>query len=125
MIRDRFVIQHSPSNRKKSKRVSKVLGLGAREWLGEKVGGHVLGRTINKLDRAIFDRVADEMPPDVDMLSSGMELPLRMSERDSGLIIRVKNNGVFEWSKDFAKKAPKPDKFLSCVGSSYVFGFGC
>jgi hypothetical protein len=50
--------------------VSKVLGLGARERLGETVGGHVLGRTINKLDRAIFDRVADEMPLDVDMFNN-------------------------------------------------------
>jgi hypothetical protein len=76
MICDWFAIQHSPSNQKKSKRVSKVLGLGARERLGEKVGGHVLGRTINKLDRAIFDQVADEMSLDVNMFSSGMELPL-------------------------------------------------
>jgi hypothetical protein len=69
-------LRSNTSNRKKSKHVSKVLGLGARERLGEKVCGHVLGRTINKLDRAIFDRVADEMSPDVDMLSLGMELPL-------------------------------------------------
>jgi hypothetical protein len=52
---DRFAIQHSPSNREKSKHVSKVLGFGAWEWLGEKVSSHVLGRTVDELNRAIFD----------------------------------------------------------------------
>src|SRR5882762_10847320 len=75
-------VQHSPSNREKSKCVSKVLGLDAWERLCEKVGSHVLGRTVDKLNRAIFDRVADEMPLYVNMFCSGMELPLRMGERD-------------------------------------------
>ena len=67
--------------------MSKVLGLGAQKWLGEKIGSHVLGRTINKLDRALFDRVADEMPMDIDMFSSGVKLPLQMSKHNSRLVI--------------------------------------
>ena len=125
VIHNQFAIQHSPSNWKKSKRVSKVLGLGTWEWLGEKISSHVLSRTINKLNRAIFDGIADEMPPDIDVFSLGMKLPLQMSECDSGLVIWVKNNRVFEWSKDFTKKAPEPNKFLSCVCGSYIFCFGC
>ena len=93
--------------------------------VGEKIGSHVLGRTINKLNRAFFDRVADEMPPDIDMFSLGVKLPLQMSECNSGLVIWVKNDQVFEWSKDFTKKALKPNKFLGCVHRSYVFCFGC
>jgi len=104
--------------------VSKVLGLDAWERLCEKVGSHVLGRTVDKLNRAIFDRVADEMPPYVNMFCSGMELPLRMGERNSGLVVQVKNDEVFEWSKDFAKKAPEPDKFLGGVRGSDIFCFG-
>ena len=124
VICSQFAIQHSPSNQKKSKHMSKVLGLGARKWLGEKIGSHVLGSTINKLYRALFDRVVDEMPTEIDMFSSGMKLPLRMSEHNSGLVIWVKNDQVFEWLKDFTKKSPKPNKFLGCVCSSYIFCFG-
>ena len=67
--------------------MSKVLGLGAWEQLGEKISGHVLSRTINKLDRAFFNIIVDEMPLDVNVFSSGLKLPLRMSERNSGLVI--------------------------------------
>ena len=86
-----------------------MLRFGAWKWLSQKVGGHVLGRTIYELDRAIFDRIADEVPPNVDMFHSGVKLPLRMSKCDSGLTVRIKGNGVLEWSKDFAQKAPEPN----------------
>jgi hypothetical protein len=103
--------------------VREVLRFGAWERLRKKVGGHVLSWTIYELDRAIFNRVADEMPPNVDVFSSGMELPLRMSECDGGLVIRVKNDGVFEWSEHFAKKAPEPDKFFGGMGCGDVLCF--
>ena len=53
MTFDWFVF--SPSNQVKSKHVCKMLGLGAWKQLGKKVGSHVLDRTINKLNGAIFD----------------------------------------------------------------------
>ena len=53
--RCRFAVQHSPSKQEKSKQVCKMLHLGTWKWLGQKVSGHVLGRTIYKLDSAIFD----------------------------------------------------------------------
>ena len=67
--------------------MSKVLGLGARKQLGEKIGSHVLSRTLNKLNRAFFNRVVDEVPPDVNMFSSGVKLPLQMSKHNSRLVI--------------------------------------
>ena len=87
MICNWFVIQHSPSNQKKSKHTSKVLGLGTQEWLGEKIGSHVLSRTINQLNRAFFNGIVDEMPLDINVFGSGMKLPLQMSEHNSGLVI--------------------------------------
>ena len=64
-----------------------MLRFGAWKRLSQKVGGHVLGRTIYELDRAIFDRIADEVPPNIDMFRSGVKLPLRMSKCDGGLVI--------------------------------------
>ena len=60
----------------KSQCVSEMLGLGTRKRLSEEIGGHVFGRTINELDRAFFDRVANKMPQNIDMFGSGVKLPV-------------------------------------------------
>jgi hypothetical protein len=86
-----------------------MLRLGAWKQFSQKVGGHVLSRTIYKLDRAIFDQVVDKMPLNVDIFCSGVKLPLRMSKCDGALTVRIKSNGVFKWLKDFAQKALEPN----------------
>ena len=121
--RGQFAIQHSPSNWEKSKQVCKMLCFGAWKRLSQKVGSHVLGRTIYELDRAIFNQVVDKMPPNVNMFCSGMKLPLRMSKCDGGRTVRIKSNGVFEWSKDFTQKAPEPNQFLGGMHGSDIFSF--
>jgi hypothetical protein len=56
--------------------MSEMLSLGARKRLCEEIGGHVLGRTINELDRAFFDRAVNRVPPNIDMFGSGVKLPV-------------------------------------------------
>ena len=76
-----------------------MLRLGAWKQLSQKVSGHVLSKTIYELDRAIFNHVADEVPPNIDMFCSGMKLPLRMSKCDGRLTVRIKNNGCLSGQK--------------------------
>ena len=56
--------------------MSKMLGLGTRKWLSEEIGSHVLSRTINKLDRAFFDRVVNKVPPNINMFGLGVKFPV-------------------------------------------------
>ena len=80
-----------------------------------------LQQTIYELNGAIFDQVANEMPPDIDMFCLGMELPLWVCKCDGGLIIWVESEGIFKQLKDFTKKMLEPNEFLSSVYSSDVF----
>ena len=45
-----------------------------RKGFGECVGDHVIGRTVNEADRAVFDDVSNEMKTNVNMFGSGMVL---------------------------------------------------
>ena len=108
--------------REKSKWVCEVLHFGAWERLHKKVSGHVLSRTIYKLNGAIFNWVANEMPLNINVFCLGMEVPLRMSKCNGRLVIQVKNDGVFEWTKYFAK-SPEPNKFFGSMGCGDVLCF--
>ena len=118
-----FVVQYHPSNWAKSQHMSEMLGLGARKWLSEEICSHVLSWTINELNRAFFDRVVDEMPRDIDMLGSGMKLPIWMSKGNSGLVIWVEGDWVLEWLEYFFKKMSKPNEFLGGMCSGDIFRF--
>ena len=121
MTCDRFVFQHSPSNRVKSQRMSEMLGFGTRKRLSEEVCSHVLSWTINEFDRTLFDWVVNEMPPDINMPGSGVKLPVWMSKSNGGLVVWVEGDQVFKWMEDFSKKTSKPNKFLGSMRSGNVF----
>ena len=93
---NQFIFQHSPSNQEEAKHVCKMLCFSTWKRLCEKVSSHVLSRAINKFDRAVFNRIADEMPPNVNIFCAGMKLPFQVGKCNCGLIIQVKNDGVFE-----------------------------
>ena len=116
-----FGFWHSSSNQVKSKHIGKMLGFGVRKWLSKEVSSHIFSCTINKLNRAIFDWVENEMPPYVDLFWLGMELPLQVSGSDCGLIILIESNWMFEWSKDFFRKALEPDELLGGMSNRNIF----
>ena len=69
---------------------------------------------------AIFNRVVDEVPSNIDVFCSGMELPLQMSECDSGLVIQIKNKGAFKWLEDFLRKHWNQMSSLAvCIAAIY------
>ena len=68
------LFQHSPSNCNKPELCSEVLHLRRGERLGEDVGDHVLGRAIDKPDRAIFNDSANEVESDVNVLAAHVVL---------------------------------------------------
>jgi hypothetical protein len=46
-----------------------------------------------------------------------------MCESDGGLIIQVKNDGVFEWVDHFSEEMTEPNKFLCSVHNRKIFSF--
>ena len=81
-----LLFQHSPSKCGKSKLGCEVLDLSEWESFCECVGNHVISRAVNKLNRAVFDDIANEMEADVDVLGTSMVLVV-FGKGHGGLIV--------------------------------------
>ena len=64
-----------------------MLDLSGWEGFRERVSNHVIGRAVNKSNRAVFNDVLDEMEVDVDVLGMCMVLMI-LCECDGGLVVR-------------------------------------
>jgi len=81
-------------------------------WKGfsKRIGCHVVGRAINKLDGSIVDDEADKVVMNVDVF--GLSMVVRVSgDGDGGLIITVKCGRFREGTEDKYPTSPP----LSCT----------
>src|SRR5712672_4665710 len=79
--------QHSPSFRAESKSSSKMLNLGRRQGLGERVGDHVIGQAVYEAQGTLLDDPADKVVAHIDMFRARVVLVVP-SEGDCGLVVR-------------------------------------
>ncbi len=114
-------IQYSPSNRVQSQSGGKVLRFDARECLGEGVGGHLVGGTVDELDGAGFDSVANKMISNVDMFGAGVKMSVA-GERNGRLTVGENGGGLVERREKFAHQATKPNSFLRGLRGCDIFG---
>lgn len=98
-----LIFQHSPSSRAQAESIGKMFDLGRGEGLGQGVGNHVIGRTVDEAERAVLDDLTDEMIPYVDMLRARVILVV-LSERNCGLIVAEQNCGGVERREDLTNK---------------------
>ena len=82
-----LLFQHSPSRCRKSELGRKVLDLSRWKSFRERVSNHVVSRAVNKLNRAVFDDVANEMEADVDVLGTSVVLVV-FGKGHRGLIVQ-------------------------------------
>jgi len=74
-------LQHSPSSRAEAKLVAEVLDFGRGKSLRHRVGNHVVGRAIDKADRAVVNDPANEVEANIDMLRTSVVLMI-LCQRD-------------------------------------------
>ena len=70
-----------------------MLDLSGWESFCECVSNHVVGRAVNKMNRAVFNNILNEMEADVNMLGTSMVLVV-FGEGHSGLIGRKEHGRV-------------------------------
>jgi len=90
-----------------------MLYLCGGQSLGERVGNHVVGREIHEAQRALFNNPPDPTITHVYMLDGVMILVSR--ERNGGLVVGERGDGLVDGTKDPGEEAPQPEGLLHPV----------
>ena len=113
-----------PSSRLQAECGGEMFRFDAGESFGKRVGGHIVRRAINKVNRSVLNNKTDEMIAYVDVFRSSVVRPVT-GECDSSLRVGVKWNRVGKWLKDFTNKSAKPNGFLGGMCGGNILGFSC
>ena len=111
---------HSPSNRCEAKCAHEMLCLRTRKGFSEDVGCHLLGRTINQLDRASLDDVTNEMIMDINVLCAGMVMSI-FRECNGRLTVTEQCGWLLVWPENLRNELMKLYCFLCSMCSSDIF----
>lgn len=96
-----------------------MLHLSGRECLRECVGSHVVCRTVDEPNRAIFDNVSNKMKADVNMFCMGMVLVI-FCEFDRRFVVQEKSCGVEDDVKKLEEEGMKPEGFFCGMGDGNI-----
>ena len=96
-----------------------MLDLSRWEGFHECVSNHVIGRAVNKLNRAIFDDVFNEVKVDVNVFGASMVLVI-FGEGHGRLIVRKKGGRVEFAREDLCEEGTKPKCFRCCMSNSNI-----